>query len=315
MPSQQRMKKNNSEELASQAKKCRKIDSFFNKTVVHNQPTTPAIAKSEKTDSDKNPSNLQHLGQSEVLSPNKSIASTSSSVKPVELYRGYPYDIKEIQRREGSDILCVYQDRQTNRSRHMVKCLMCNKYEEEAKKHSKNNYVYIAHGVRCDSKEKLERIIDHLLGNAHKASCERKSLEEKWEKQSSNHPWINVIKNINQKDIDSLIKMFYHIYNDAKVLTLSANSYPSRSLTEMAAQNLINSINSDGFDTEFTPFEPSINQLHYQSPQMYKKMLTYIGDAEMLKLKEEIESCLCLSVQQDGSVDKKQRDNKYVTIR
>ena len=51
MPSQQRMKKNNSEELASQAKKCRKIDSFFNKTVVHNQPTTPAIAKLEKTDS------------------------------------------------------------------------------------------------------------------------------------------------------------------------------------------------------------------------------------------------------------------------
>lgn len=109
--------------------------------------------------------------------------------------------------------------------------------------------------------------------------------------------------------------MFYEVYNDSLVLTLSAHSYPSRALTHMAAKSMIANINQNGLETEFTEFQPTSSQLHYQNPNMYRNILKVIAEIEISKLKKEIENCICFSVQQGGSLDKRQRDNKYMTIR
>ena len=50
----------------------------------------------------------------------------------------------------------------------MVKCLVCSEFEEEAKRYAGNNRVYLADGVRCDSKKKLQDIVDHLHYNDSK---------------------------------------------------------------------------------------------------------------------------------------------------
>ena len=48
---------------------------------------------------------------------------------------------------------------------------------------------------------------------------------------------------------------------------------------------------------------------------MYRNILRTIAKVETSKLKKELENCICFSVQQDGSLDKRQRDNKYMTVR
>ena len=128
---------------------------------------------------------------------------------------------------------------------------------------SQNAPVYAAHGIRCDGEEKLKKVIDHFLGSAHTAATERKELEQKWNKGSSSHPWIKTIEKVNTRNLECLINMFYEIYNDSRVLTLSANSYPSRALTHMAAKSLIAAVHENGIDTEFQDFNPTSAELHY----------------------------------------------------
>ena len=48
----------------------------------------------------------------------------------------------------------------------MKRCL-CAEFEDEAKRFSANGRVYIAQGVRCDGKKKVQDVIDHLLGPSH----------------------------------------------------------------------------------------------------------------------------------------------------
>ena len=52
--------------------------------------------------------------------------------------------------------------------------------------------MYIAHGVRCDTEEKIMKIIDHLFSNSHQAAAEAKELKLKWENLDMNHPWLKV---------------------------------------------------------------------------------------------------------------------------
>ena len=53
------------------------------------------------------------------------------------------------------------------------------------------------------------------------------------------------------------------VYNDSKILNLAAWSFPSRSLTSMAADKLIKNISENGFEAEFESFEPTPQQIHY----------------------------------------------------
>ena len=71
---------------------------------------------------------------------------------------------------------------------------MCSKFDEDAKKHSRNGIVYLAHGVRCDSEEKRIKIIDHFRSNAHQAAVDASNFKELWDKQSLSHPWLRILE-------------------------------------------------------------------------------------------------------------------------
>ena len=66
----------------------------------------------------------------------------------------------------------------------MVKCLVCSEFGEEAKRYAGNNRVYLAYGVRCDGKKKLQDIVDHLHGASHAAALETKKLSTQWSSNS-----------------------------------------------------------------------------------------------------------------------------------
>ena len=121
----------------------------------------------------------------------------------------------------------------------MVKCLICKKYEEEAKRLSHNGQVYAAHVIRCDGIKKLQDVVDHLCSPSHAAAITRRDLEEKWKVQPPSHPWIKVIDETNSKNLERLIHLFANVHNDSNVLAQSAASFPSRELTHMAGNSLV----------------------------------------------------------------------------
>ena len=90
--------------------------------------------------------------------------------------------------------------------------------------------------------------------------------------------------------------MAIDVYNDSKLLTLAAWSWPSRSLSHLHAEQQLK-IHSDGDRfVEFTEFTPSSAELHYRDPTHYAEMLNILGKEERVKLQHEIKKTLCVLV-------------------
>ena len=77
----------------------------------------------------------------------------------------------------GSRVLPTYMKKLPgSRKRLMAKCLLCNEFNDVSVQNSGRKKVPIANGIRCDSKEKLQYIVDDLLGPAHQAVFQHKNL-------------------------------------------------------------------------------------------------------------------------------------------
>ena len=74
------------------------------------------------------------------------------------------------------------------------------------------------------------------------------------------------------------------VYNDSKILTLSANSWSAWSLAVSHAEKQVSSIKDNGNDSPFVPFEPSSVELHYKDPNHYAEMLSITAELEIEKL-------------------------------
>ena len=112
--------------------------------------------------------------------------NTFESDCTTEYYKGYPTDITALTTRCGNDVLSLFYEKSRvstenrKKSRVFVKCCLCAEFEDEAKRFSANGRVYIAQGVRCGGKKKIQDVIDHLLGPSHKAAQEQKKLSKLW---------------------------------------------------------------------------------------------------------------------------------------
>ena len=118
----------------------------------------------------------------------------------------------------------VYKEKIGSRKRLLAKCSICSEFEEHAKRKSRHGIVYLAHGVRCDSEEKLKNIVDHLFSEMHKAAVDAKDHKEMWDSQSTSHPWVRVLQKHQQAIVENLIKLATDVYNDCKLLTPSIGS-------------------------------------------------------------------------------------------
>lgn len=91
-----------------------------------------------------------------------------------------------------------------------------------------------------------------------------KKFKELLENQKLSHPWLRVLQKQDQFTIQNLIKVAIDVYNDSKQLTLSAWSWPSKSVVAAHAEQLILLWEEHGIDAPFSPFEPNSNDLHYK---------------------------------------------------
>ena len=197
----------------------------------------------------------------------------------------------------------------------MLICTICAKHEVEAAKASVNGRVFMASGIRAESKEMLMRVIDHMHGNAYSAARSAEKLEGQWRDNSEKHPWIPVLKKAATGVTKTLLEVAVAVYNDSLHETLSAWSWPARSLAAQHEQRVWSAVSENGWDTELTPTEPSPAALHYRDPDVYREMLSIVAGLERQKMGAKIASSVVYNVQVDCSVDRQQRDNKLVTAR
>lgn len=230
--------------------------------------------------------------------------------KSFELYKGNKLD--------SSWLLKTYsflEKVKLGNKRSGVKCAICSKHIHEALKFSKNGTLPIAEGVRCDGKKELERIIDHINSEAHKAAFNLDEMEKKWTTQSDMHPWVKTLKTYTAEKVKLLIELALDVYNDSRVMTLSAHSWPSRSLTKIHIDTQTSSYKDNGLASDFSPLNPSPALLQYRNPVMYREMLDVVGEVVMENVVIQLKNTECFSIQVDGSVDKYGVDNKFITAR
>ena len=202
--------------------------------------TTPSSHQTDGTDSEVNNQNATTQNDDQIDCS-------------LNLYRGYSLNIKKIQDKAGKETISVYHDKIGSRKRLLAKCKICSEFEEEAKKKSRHGIVYIAHGVRCDSNDKLKIIVDHLYSEMHKAAVDAKNYKELWDNHNYNHPWVRVLQNQEQVNLETLIKLAIDVYNDTKLLTPSAWSWPARALATAHAEQQISSLKENGLESPFIP--------------------------------------------------------------
>lgn len=230
--------------------------------------------------------------------------------KCVEWYKGSKLDLSWLLKTYS-----VLEKVKLGNKRSGIKCAICSKHIQEAKKFSRNGTLPIADGVRCDGKKELERIIDHLTCEAHKAAFNLDEMEKKWMAQTDKHPWVKTLKTHTAEKIKLLTELSLDVYNDSRTMTLSAHSWPSRSLIKIHIDTQVSSYKDNGLESEFSPLNPSPALLQYRNPIMYREMLDVVGEVVMENVVKQLKNSDCFSIQVDGSVDKYGIDNKFITAR
>ncbi len=322
MPYAEKRKLEKQRKLNNDAAKCRKIKNFFTVNKTSQQEPTESRdgpTTTEPSSSAENPIETEESCQESRKLEFEHHPQETTLKTTKEFYKGYPLDINLIVSKAGSNVLTVFNEKSTlatkdTRKRTFVKCLVCAEFEEEARKFSGNNRVYMAQGVRCDGKKKMQDVIDHLHGTSHAAAVERKRVTTLWNLKDDRHPWIKLLKSTDSTVLQTLTRMAVDVYNDSKNLTLAAWSWPSRSLAGLHAEQQLKMYGQEEA-VKFSPYKPTSAELHYRDPMHYAEMLNILAKSEKDVLAREIKESICFSIQMDGSVDTKQQDKKFIFFR
>ena len=94
-----------------------------------------------------------------------------------------------------------------------------------------------------------------------------------------------------------------HVFNDAKRLTLTPHSFPSRMVAEILSTNF------DRIDDQ-----KSINtsDLQYLNPTAYRELLACIVETDKAAFCDKLMKSSAISMRCDGSVDRTQIDKIFV---
>lgn len=229
-------------------------------------------------------------------------------------YKGYKLDLPWLL--SAYTFLHKFIQVEGNRNRVYVNCKICHEFKSEAAKFSKNGNVPLAEGIRIDGNLKLQRIIDHLESQVHSAASEAKKASDLWKQQSDKHPWVQTLKKHRTGVVNDLIALCMDAYNDSLLETPTARSWPARSLTTIRTKSIQAQLNdSNDWEVELDDYKPSGSTLHYRDPVIYAEMLHIIGGLEMKRIGEEFENAICIALQIDGSVDRRNQDMKFVVAR
>ena len=125
--------------------------------------------------------------------------------------------------------------------------------------------------------------------------------------KSQSVPLMKMVNSQRQHIANKIGSLIIHVYNDAKCLTSSAFSWPSRVIAAKMAHD---------FDCNkpFESYSASNFDLQYIRPPFVQELLRTIVSADLPRIKEEIDSCIAASFRCDASMDQTQKDNEYMLL-
>ena len=106
----------------------------------------------KNVDSKKNMT-IKELKEMPIQKIRKEVDSNKNNkeFKEIPVYRGFKLNVNAIRNKVGKDVVELYHDttasKQKKKTRIMIKCLTCEKSEEDARRMSQNASVYAAHGI------------------------------------------------------------------------------------------------------------------------------------------------------------------------
>ena len=115
----------------------------------------------------------------------------------------------------------------------------------------------------------------------------------------------SLISAANEELANKMGQLVLHVFNDAKKLTLSAYSWPSRIVASRIASNFSFNSESEKLRIDFQYINPTIN----------RELLEMIVDAHRETFADQIKQALALSLRCDGSVDRTQVDKMYIMLK
>lgn len=126
----------------------------------------------------------------------------------LNLYKVILWILRKFKRKHaGKGIFFVYKKKTVSRNRLLAKSSICSEFEEHGKRKSRHGIVYLAHGIRYESEEKLKNIVDHLFSAIHKVAVDAKHYKEISDNQSTFLPWVRVMQKQEQVTVETWIKV------------------------------------------------------------------------------------------------------------
>lgn len=208
--------------------------------------------------------------------------------------------------KETAEYIHSYSVKQKDGLRRFVYCKLCVKYPDIVRRFCNNTKlptIATETGIRF-KKEHVER---HFVSLYHQKCKETESLL-KDDSKNTNKKLIDMhISEANKARANHIGKLLIQVYTDAKKLSLSAFSWPSRFVASEAGHNF-------DFNTTNSTTIPSSINIQYITPSSHLDLLKTITNSCNV-LKEAIENALAVSIHIDGSVDRTQIDKIYMTLK
>lgn len=195
---------------------------------------------------------------------------------------------------------------QENTSRRFVYCKVCVKYPDIVRRFCDNKRppnITSETGIRF-KKENVE----HHFNSLYHQKCKEAERASIAALANENRALLDVhISEANRFRANHIGELLLQVFCDAKKLTLSAYSWPSRYVAAKAGQNF-------DFNTTTSTIPATIN-IQYVTRASHLDLLTVITRSNQTEFKEKIKNSLAFAIHIDGSVDRTQIDKIYILLK
>lgn len=154
------------------------------------------------------------------------------------------------------------------------------------------------------SRNRQKYVSDHFQFKYHQACKAAKKASN----ETVQNPFKLYVDKADEQMISHVTQLLFEVYVDAKKLTSSVYSWPSRFVASESGRSFKYS------DEKAPTIDPMLN-LQYVNRMSHMELLTNIVNSDKSNFKEKIEKSIALSIRIDGSVDRMQIDKIYIMLK
>ena len=232
---------------------------------------------------------------------NETETTETESVVPVDIINDYEVDKTNSKQFDGKTV-----KHWTHKKQHFARCEICFRNLNTVRLFVQNKLPALVQETGAVYRSRT--IENHIKTQYHKEAVKSEHLRTMAPEQAYQcTPMRYHISAANEELANKMGKLMLHVYNDAKKLTLSAYSWPSRIVaSEIASCFSFNQKeNTSGFKMGF----------QYISPAHHRQLLKIIVSSHKEQLARSVTNALASSLRCDGSVDRTQVYKIFVMLK